>query len=54
MPRSGDQRFSRYFSSGSFSRSTPLSHEKRIQRNKAIFAVLCLIVFGYVLSRAFL
>ena len=53
-PKPDDSRFRSYFSNGSFARSVPLSHEKRVQRNKAIFAVCCLIVFGYILSRAFL
>ena len=38
-----DTRFSEYFS-GSIEHSRPLRHERRIQRNKAVFMALCALL----------
>lgn len=48
-----DGRFTKYFASGSFGKSRPLGHEKRLQRNKAIFMVIFVILVGSVVYRLF-
>lgn len=50
-PAVPDQRFASYLASGSFGRTRPLGHEKRLQRNKAIFMVIFVILVGFVLYR---
>ncbi len=37
-------RFANYFASGSFGSSRPLAEERRIQRNKAVFMIIVLVV----------
>jgi len=47
------ERFANYFSSGSFGKARPLGYEKKLQRNKAIFMVIFVVLVGYVLYRVF-
>lgn len=46
-----DERFTNYFSSGSFVGSPPAKGEGRVQRNKAVFMILIVIVVGFILYR---
>jgi hypothetical protein len=48
LPARGDQRFAHYFSTGGFKSPIPGRQERRIQRNKAIFALILLVVVGYI------
>lgn len=50
-PAKGDERFASYFASGSFGRTRPLGHERRVQRNKAIFMVVFVVIVAYVMYR---
>lgn len=47
------ERFANYFSSGSFGKARPLGYEKKLQRNKAIFMVIFVVLVSYVLYRIF-
>lgn len=47
------ERFANYFSSGSFGKTRPLGYEKRLQRNKAIFMVIFVVIVAYVMYRVF-
>lgn len=53
MPVYGDKRFTSYFSAGGFKSPMPARQERSIQRNKAIFMVVLVVVVGYVLIRLF-
>ena len=44
-----DDRFTNYFSSGSFVGTRPSKGEGRVQRNKAIFMIVVVVVFGFIL-----
>lgn len=46
-----DQRFASYFSSGNFLGAPPARADGRIHRNKAVFMVLLVVVFGFILWR---
>ncbi|MBP7831297.1 MAG: hypothetical protein KA248_15420 [Kiritimatiellae bacterium] len=46
-----DERFTNYFASGSFVGSPPAKGEGRVQRNKAVFMILIVIVVGFILYR---
>jgi hypothetical protein len=46
-----DKRFASYFASGSFVDTRTLSRERRIQRNKAIFLLICALLMGYIVYR---
>jgi hypothetical protein len=50
-PISDAGKFAAYLASGSFGKAPPLAKEKRIQRNKAIFMVLFVLIAAYVLYR---
>ena len=39
-----DQRFANYFSSGNFLGGRPMKQEKSVQRNKAVFMIVVVIV----------
>lgn len=52
-PAAETERFANYFSSGSFGKTKPLGHEKRLQRNKAVFMVIFVLIVGYVFYRVF-
>ena len=43
---SGDKRFANYFTSGTFITPRPLRTEKNVQRNKAVFMVILLVLVG--------
>lgn len=43
-----NERFANYFASGSFVKTRPLGRERRVQRNKAIFMVLFVLLMGYL------
>lgn len=45
--RSND-RFANYFASGSFVKTRPLGRERRVQRNKAIFMMIFVLLVGYL------
>ena len=45
------QRFANYFASGSFGKARPLGRERRVMRNKAIFMLLLVALFAFVLHR---
>ena len=49
----GSERFASYLSSGSFGRSRPLTQEKRIQRNKAVFMLIFVALIAFLLIQAF-
>ncbi len=42
-----DERFASYFSSGSFMEARPLRQEKNVQRNKAIFMIVLVIIAAF-------
>ncbi|MBU1693929.1 MAG: hypothetical protein KKC51_08180 [Verrucomicrobia bacterium] len=44
-----DDRFANYFSSGSFVRTRPAAGGSRVQRNKALFMLVLVIIFGFIL-----
>ncbi len=46
------ERFASYLSSGSFGKSRPLTHERKIQRNKAIIMAVVVLLIGFMLFRA--
>ncbi len=48
-PVYGDERFGNYFSAGGFKSPMPGRQERSIQRNKAIFMVVLVIVVGYII-----
>jgi len=48
-PISGDERFSNYFSAGGFQSPLPARQERSVQRNKAIFMIVLVIVVGYII-----
>lgn len=53
VPVTGVRRgLAKILSSGSFGRGSPLDHDHRVRRNKAIFAAVCAVVFGYIVLRA--
>ncbi len=45
---SEDKRFANYFASGSFVKTRPLGRERRVQRNKAIFLLIFVLLMGYL------
>ena len=46
-----DQRFANYFSSGNFLGGRPMKQEKSVQRNKAVFMVVVVIVVAFSVFR---
>lgn len=46
-----DQRFANYFSSGNFLGGRPMKQEKSVQRNKAVFMILVVIVVAFIVFR---
>lgn len=50
---SRDERFRNYFGHGSFLPARPLKQERRVQRNKAIFVLVVVVVFGFIVYRMF-
>lgn len=44
----GAERFSNYFSSGSFGTTRPLGHERRVMRNKAIFMLILVVLVAFL------
>jgi hypothetical protein len=46
-----DQRFANYFSSGNFLGSRPMKQEKSVQRNKAVFMIVVVIVVAFSVFR---
>lgn len=48
-PIHGDERFSNYFSAGGFHSPMPAPQNRSIQRNKAIFMIVLVIVVGYII-----
>ena len=44
-----DDRFANYFASGSFVGAPPAKGEGRVQRNKAVFMIVIVVVVGFVL-----
>ncbi|MFH0908593.1 MAG: hypothetical protein V1929_07515 [bacterium] len=50
-PASKDERFANYFSSGSFGKAGPLSRERKLQRNRAIFMILVVALAAFLLYR---
>ncbi len=48
----GDERFAHYFSTGGFKPLTPIGTDRSIQRNKAIFMVVIVIIFAYIIYYA--
>ena len=46
-----NQRFAAYLASGSFGGMQPLGHEKNVQRNKAIFMIVVVLVVAFVIVR---
>lgn len=48
---SKDERFANYFSSGSFGKSGPLSRERKVQRNRAIFMILVVALVAFLVYR---
>ncbi len=49
-----DERFRAYFGNGSFVASRPLKQERRIQRNKALFMLIVVLFFGFMVLKMFL
>jgi hypothetical protein len=49
-----DERFRNYFGNGSFMATRPLKQEKQIQRNKAIFMICVVLVFGFIVLKLLL
>ena len=47
----GNERFASYLSSGSFGKSRPVGVERRVQRNKAIFALLLAVLLSFILYK---
>jgi len=54
MPVHGDERFSNYFSAGGLKTPYPARQERSIQKNKAIFMVVLVIVLGYIIFTVFI
>lgn len=51
----GDERFASYFSTGGFKSSPlPARQDRSVQRNKAIFMVVLVVVVGYIIYSVFL
>lgn len=48
---SKDERFASYFSSGSFGKAGPLSHERKVQRNRAIFMVFVVALVAFLVYK---
>lgn len=46
-----DQRFANYFSSGNFLGGRPMKQEKSVQRNKAVFMIVVVIVVAFSVFR---
>jgi hypothetical protein len=46
-----DQRFANYFSSGNFLGGRPMKQEKSVQRNKAVFMIVVVIVVAFSVIR---
>jgi len=44
----GTDRFTNYFSSGSFGSTRPLGHERRVMRNKAIFMLVLVVLVAFL------
>ncbi len=53
MPVYGDERFTNYFSAGGFKSPMPARQERSIQRNKAVFMVVLVIIIGYIIFTVF-
>ena len=51
MGNISDNRLAKYLASGSFMDTRPLRQEKSVQRNKAIFMVLFVVMVAYVVMR---
>jgi hypothetical protein len=54
-PRRGfekNERFASYLASGSFGKARPLSKERKLQRNKAIFMLIVVLLLAFVLYKA--
>ncbi len=49
IPVYGDERFTSYFSAGGFKAPMPARQERSIQRNKAVFMVVLVIIIGYII-----
>lgn len=49
--RGSSKRFANYFSAGSIVAATPLRQEKSVQRNKAIFMVVFVVLVSFVVLR---
>jgi hypothetical protein len=46
-----DQRFANYFSSGNFLGGRPMKQEKSVQRNKAVFMIVVVIIVAFSVFR---
>lgn len=46
-----NDRFARYFASGSFVRARPLERERRMMRNKSIFLLIVALLLGFLVYR---
>ena len=46
-----DQRFANYFSSGNFLGSRPMKQEKSVQRNKAVFMIVVVVLVAFSVFR---
>jgi len=44
-----DERFASYFTTGGFKSTVPLRHDAKVQRNKAVFMVVLVLLLGYIL-----
>ncbi len=44
----GDERFASYFASGGFLGAKPMKQEKNFQRNRALFMIVVVIIFGFI------
>jgi hypothetical protein len=53
-PVEKDKRFANYFSSGGLMGTRPLRQEKNVQRNKAIFMIVLLVIVGLWVASIFL
>ncbi len=53
-PVYGDERFSNYFSAGGFKSPMPARQERSVQRNKAIFMIVLVILVGYIIFQVLL
>jgi len=44
-----DERFANYFTTGGFKSAVPLRRDAKVQRNKAIFMIVLIVLLGYIL-----